>query len=445
MFASAWVTYFAYYLCRFNMPMAKTRMTEAFSWDAAAIGTVFSALTLMYAVGQFVNGHLADRYGARKIASLGVLGSVAANLAVFAVTLAAAPGTLSPRAALVLIGILWGANGFFQAMGWSPMIRLMAHWFPEARRGKVTGVLGTSYQLGGAFSWLLAFVLTGYYVDALGGDWRSVFLVPAIIFALVGVGFFLLVRDRPADVGIEEHQDFEAPRALPTAASEEPDKDSAPVLEAIQPGERRGLVHGALRTLRNPYLWVVACTFLLLDINRYGFVNWLPAFLQERGGGETSTLTAHFREVMKLCIHPLAGSVGAIMAGWATDRFFGGRRAPVIAGLLAMLGVFSLLFTAIDPTKTWCVLLVVAGAGFCTYGPHILMAGHAAQDFGRKQGAAGAAGFIDAMGYLGASLAGLGAGALIARWGYEAAFGAFGVAPLLGALLISVLWRVRPH
>ena len=91
-FASAWITYFSYYLCRLNMPMAKTRLCETFSWDAASIGMVFSALTLMYAVGQFVNGQLADRFGARAIASLGVLGSVVMNLAVFVVVLVAVPG-----------------------------------------------------------------------------------------------------------------------------------------------------------------------------------------------------------------------------------------------------------------------------------------------------------------------------------------------------------------
>ena len=113
---------------------------------------------------------------------------------------------------------------------------------------------------------------------------------------------------------------------------------------------------------------------------------------------------------MKRCIHPLAGSAGAILAGWATDRFFGGRRAPVIVVLLAALGFFSVIFPYIDPNNTGLVVTVVALIGFCTYGPHILLVGHAAQDFGKKSGAAGAAGFIDGMGYIGASLAGWGAG-----------------------------------
>ena len=131
-------------------------------------------------------------------------------------------------------------------------------------------------------------------------------------------------------------------------------------------------------------------------------------------GRTSSTLLGSFGEVMKRCIHPLAGSAGAILAGWATDRFFGGRRAPVIAIAAGAAGpVLDCLPVHQLRRRGWLVITVVGIIGFCTYGPHILMVGHAAQDFGRKQGAAGAAGFIDAMGYIGASLAGWGAGALI--------------------------------
>ena len=97
----------------------------------------------MYAVGQFVNGQLADRFGSRFIASLGVLGSVSMNIAVFLVTLLLSPETTSPRTILLLVVIFWGANGFFQAMGWTPMVRIMAHWFSSENRGKVMGFFGT--------------------------------------------------------------------------------------------------------------------------------------------------------------------------------------------------------------------------------------------------------------------------------------------------------------
>ena len=190
----------------------------------------------------------------------------------------------------------------------------------------------------------------------VNGDWRMVFLVPSIIFGAVGISFYFAIRNSPSDVGLP---------ALELA----PNESSNPATELHQESQRT-IAENVKATLSNPHLWVVAGAFFMLDVNRYGFVNWMPAFIDEHAAAEASLQMADFKKIMKICIHPLAGSVGAITAGWATDRFFRGQRAPVIAILLAMLGVFSMVFPHVDPNNTILVVVIVALVGFCTYGPH---------------------------------------------------------------------------
>lgn len=425
-FWTVWTTYFAFYLCRYNMPVAKSTLCDTYSWTAKDFGWVFSALTAAYAVGQFVNGQLADRFGSRAVASLGILVSVTINLAVFVLLMLAPPEAADPKFVLNMLILFWAINGFFQSMGWPSMVRLMAHWVSTKRRGKVMGALGTCYLFGNAFTWCVAMLLTGYFVDRLGGDWRNVFLVPAVMFAFVGMAFFFVIRNRPEDVGLP-------PINVELGASGETAATSRP-----------SIAQNVITTLRNPYLWIVAGAFFMLDVTRYGFVNWLPDYIKSQDLGESTALMANLKPIIKVCILPLGGVPGMLLAGWATDKFFGGRRAPVIVVMLAMLGIMSIVFPFVDTNNTWLIMVVIAMIGFCTYGPHILMVGHAAQDFGKKAGAGGAAGFIDAMGYVGATLTGVGAGHLIDTRGYQITFVTFGSAALIGALLACFIWKVGP-
>ncbi len=434
-FGTIWITYFMFYFCRYNLPIAKSSLCAAYNWDAADIGIIFTALTLMYAAGQFVNGQLGDRFGTRIISSIGVAGSVLMNLLVFLCVMTASDNGFIMKHLLFLVAVFWGINGFFQAMGWSPMVRAMTHWFPISVRGKTMGMLGTCYQMGACIGQLLAIFIVTKYVSYFSGDWRMVFLVPAVLFAGIGIFFFFSIRNKPEDVGL-------------------PPVDE-PLGKVAATSKPRSIFENVAATLKNPYIWIVACTFFLLDVNRYGFVNWLPGYVTDAHAATGETMSAGFlKKVMKICIHPLAGSFGVIVCGWATDKFFQGRRAPVIALTLLCLGASSILFPYVDTSNTMLLVFVVALIGFFTYGAHILMVGHAAQDFGHKEGAAGAAGFIDCMGYIGASFAGWGAGKLIVHFnkadalslhGYKVTFILSGICALIGAALICTIWKLKPE
>jgi len=124
----------------------------------------------------------------------------------------------------------------------------------------------------------------------------------------------------------------------------------------------------------------------------------------------------------KEMVLPLAGSVGAIFAGWMSDKVFQSRRAPIAAVMLFLLGLSAWAFPQI-PVEMWVLsLLCLMAIGFMTYGPHILIAASAPMDYGTRKAASSATGFIDGVGYIGAALTGILSGWLTDVWDRNAAF-----------------------
>lgn len=411
-FAVLWVTYGAFYLCRVNLSIALPDIMKEFNCCKAEVGAIASAMFIAYAIGQFINGQLTDRFGARKLVTLGIFVSVLMNI-IFGFS-----------TVLNVMMILWFVNGYFQAMGWPGVIKTMANWFPIKTRGKISGLFGSCYQIGNALSWLLAGYLTSHY------GWRTAFWVPAIIFAGVGVMFYISSRNTPESICLPSIEEYEAQKESNTTTTE---------VKCAAKEEYLGFKYTLKQTVGNPKVWLVGLSFMCLDVIRYGFLLWAPTYMFEQQGATIS------QAAWKAVALPLAGTLGAITAGWLTDKFFGSRRAPVIAIMLTFLGIFSLIYPKI-PAHNWILSMVcLLVIGFMTYGPHVLMVGTVAMDFGTRKGAASAAGFIDALGYVGATLTGVGTGWLIDHYGWNSAFYFWVIAAFLGAILSAVLWKYKPE
>jgi len=400
---TTWITYAAFYLGRVNMSVAIPGILEEFNITKTEIGIVLTALFTLYAVGQFVNGQLADKLGARKLITIGLLMSAILN-AIFGFT----PNFIAGMA------LIWALNGFFQSMGWSPTVKTIANWFPPKKRGRMAGLLGTSYQIGSAASW----ALSGFVVGMFG--WRWAFWVPSVLLVLVAIHFFIRARNAPEEVG------------LPTIEEEENG--------ALEEKEKRKDEHlGFMFTLRTVLtrrrVWVVALGLFCLNIVRYGFMDWAPTYLFEVQNAAISTAA------YKAMIIPIAGSVGAIYAGWMSDRFFKSKRAPIAAIMLFFLAIFCWFYPKLPADDWFMGLIFLAIIGFMTYGPHVLMVTTMPMDFGTRKAAASAAGFIDGWGYIGAAITGVGSGWLIDNFGWNAAFYFWVLGALGAAVLMTTIWN----
>jgi sugar phosphate permease len=418
-FVTIWITYGTFYLCRANMSFAIPGIAAEFGYSKTLLGLLGTCLFIMYSLGQFVNGQLGDKFGARKLVFCGMIVSAILNI------------VFSFSTAFIFMAIVWGLNGYFQAMGWSPQVKTMANWFTVAQRGKWMGLMGSCYQVGNAYTWLFVSFL------AANWGWRTVFWVPAIVFLISSIHFVTRLRNAPEEVGlppIEQLRKIQAGEAVSTGGAGE-ETAGAPA-SSVKEDAHMGFAYTIKLCVTSPRIWAVSAAFLCLDIIRYGFFYWAPVYLIEAQGASITSAG------LKVAVLPLAGSAGAIVTGWATGKFFQNRRAPVIAICLFVLAFFSWLFYTAPPGAWVWSLICLAVIGFCTYGPHVLMVGHAAQDFAGRKAAASAAGFIDGWGYVGAAMTGVFTGWLVEHFGWGAGFWYWIIAAVIGAVIMVGLWAV---
>jgi OPA family sugar phosphate sensor protein UhpC-like MFS transporter len=409
-----WGGYAAYYLCRVNFAVAQPAILREFSdWTSAQIGAIPSIYAAFYALGQIVNGTLGQRFGARHMMTLALLGAATTNF-LFAFA-----------SSYEVMLLLWACNGFAQSAGWSLLVQTISNWTTSQRRGTVMGLMSTCYQIGNAVSWLLAGVLCDR------GDWRASFWVPSLLLLPVAAVFFTFLRNSPEEAGLPPvRDDLLGGKGNPL---------STPGPSPAETGWTATRQVFNL-TLANRILWVLGIGYFCMNSVRYAFMNWTVQYMTEFHG--RSIKGSAFMAI----VIPLVGCVGAVTAGWASDALFGKRRAPVCALMLGALAGVCVLFTWVPRGQWFLATALLATAGFLIYGPDMLMSGAATVDISHPKAASIATGFTMFLGASGSVYSGAGVGWLkdLAKGDWSLVFWTLAVLSLLSALLMVSIWNARP-
>lgn len=390
-----WLTYGSFYFCRNNLGVALPGLQAELGYSKAELGSVLMALKLAYGAGQFINGQLAERIRPRRLLAVGMLASAVLNV------------VFGWATALYFLTFVWACNGYAQALGWPPTMRVAADWFPAGQRGRAIGLIGTGYQLGGA----LTFVVAGWAADTFG--WRGALYVPAALLAASALQLWFFLEECP-------------PAEAASAGAGSPRGASG----AVRPWRENLAL-----TLGNPALWLVALALCLLDACRYGFTDWGVMHLREVRQDAVSVAA------FKYAVLPLGGMCGAYLSGWATDRFLGGRRAPVICGLLVMLGLLALGYDGVIHAGLVPSLAILFGIGACIFGAQLLLVGTFPVDLARQGTAAAAAGFVNFMGYMGAAAGDSLTGRIAQSHGWENAVRFWAACAFGAAVVVAFLWN----
>lgn len=400
-----WATmagYAVFYFVRKNLSVAMPAMQQDLGITKADLGLFLTLHGLLYGVSKFINGWWSDRMDARLFMVTGLVLSALANLA------------FGFSSAVVILGLVWMFNGWVQGMGYPPCARLMTHWFPPQQLAMKMSIWNTSHSVGAG----LVVIFCGYVVS-LG--WRWCFWLPAVVALVGAVGLAMALRDTPASVGLPD---------LPSTEIEdrgEDDKASAEFKDFVRK-----------RVFGNPYIWLISFANFFVYTVRYAVLDWGPTLLHETKG-----LAIHHAGWM-VAAFEVAGVVGMLVAGWATDRFFGGRAARTCVFNMLFAGIGLFLFWRLEAPPIWLATALLAFCGFFIYGPQALI-GIAAANMATKRAAGTAGGFTGIFGYASTVLSGWGLGYVVQHFGWDYAFGALMVICALGMLMFILSWPAKAH
>jgi OPA family glycerol-3-phosphate transporter-like MFS transporter/OPA family sugar phosphate sensor protein UhpC-like MFS transporter len=394
------IGYATFYLVRKNLGFAKPIMEREIGLSDMKFGIFLSLHGVLYGISKFANGFLADRANARTFMVSALIVSALLNV-VFGF------GTI-----LFVLGVIWMANGWVQGMGFPPCARLMANWFSPKQLATKFSIWNSSHNIGS----ILVAVLCGYLVVI---NWRLCFFVPAAIALGCAAVLWFQLPDTPPSVGLPEVEGTH----VASAETETPEQFKAFLKEKV---------------FRNKYIWLVSAANFFVYTLRYAVFDWGPTILYKTKHIElinASWMIAGFE---------VFGLIGALLGGWMTDRFLGGRAGRACIVYMALAGVSIFLFWKVPARSEWLTTGLLCSTGFFVYGPQCLLAIVAA-NLATKRAAATAIGLTSIFGYASTVLSGWGLGYTVTHYGWDAGFKVLLGCAAVGTLLFVAVWPAKAH
>ncbi len=277
--------YFFSYFHRVAPAVVAADLMRAFAITAATLGTLAAIYPYTFTVMALVAGSLVDTLGPRWTLTLGCL-TMGAGAALFGV---------APVFAVAFTGrLLVGLGASVILIAW---LTLLAEWFRPEEFGFVSG----STQGVGNVGALMASTPLALVVEALG--WRQTFVLIGIVTVLLAALAALVIRDRPAAMGLPAVNTHHA-----------------------RPASLREVLRGIPKVVGNARTWPPLLAAGGIYATQIAFLGlWGVPYLAQVYGFD------RVRAANSLALIAVGLIVGAPFVGWLSDRWLGRRRLPFVA------------------------------------------------------------------------------------------------------------------
>lgn len=352
--------YFTSYITRLNYSASIAGILEATTLTKEQTGLIGTMLFITYGVGQIVSGLLGDRIKPERIILAGLITTTVCNV-VFPLC--------SQVAALAVV---WGINGFAQAMFWPPLVRILAEKLPEGKFAPACFYISAAAQIAN----ILIYLLVPLLLVTLG--WKSVFFISAGFAVLVAVVWIVGYRFVLADPTI-------AHMRTPT---EKPAQTAAPA------AEKQPIGFGKL-------LLLCGMPFILPAITMQGFLKdgmttWMPSYIADIFHLQASMA------ILSSVVMPVFSIVIVYLVSVLFKKVFRNEMTASVCYFGVAAGLNLLLFFFSDKNAILSLTLAALTVG-CMHGVNLMLITYVPVHFAAYGKASTASGLTNAFAYLGSA------------------------------------------
>ncbi len=407
LFLISWAVYFCTYMGRLNYPAVMSELIGVHMTKSAA-GWISTVFLVAYALGQLINGALAEKVSSRNMVAFGIVGAGVLNL-VFPLT-----------DSYILWLILRFLTGLCMSMVWPSMLKSMITLMQEKDKLAYTVHISSSIAAGTLGSYLSSSALLKWF------SWKETFFLPGFLLILIGSLWFILF---PLIVKHKENDPSAAPAM--TVENENGTVDASdPLADPDHP-------------LPLKRLWIMPCLLwalipvILHGVIKDGVTSWVPTYLSE-----VFHITASFSALLTILL-PIINLSGAYLAAFAYRAF----KKNVFTASSLFFSLSAIFFLVLLFNRDSLILSLVCFS-IVTSGMmavNVLMITLLPLSFERVGRSATVSGGLNAIAYLG-SAAGSGLiGVLSERSGWEAAILSWLVIMLASALITLISRKLQPN
>ena len=267
---ACWIVYMAAYITRNTYPAAIVHLTGAGLLSQSEAGLISSGYFITYGVGHLINGFLADRISPSKMLTVGICGTVAANVAMIFVT-----------PSVPFMAAVWWLNGWFESMLWAPIVALLSSMIAPSMRIKAMKAISSSRCAG---------MITAYLLTAVSAYCDFGIITPYIIAASCAALTCVLLA-------VVVKRAFSSPTVVDAVFEKKSERGGASVFNLL-------FISGAL---------VFAVPSVFHGMLKEGVKTWVPSFLHD-----SFSTTEALSTLLAVAI-PAAGLFGVFFANLLLD------------------------------------------------------------------------------------------------------------------------------